>query len=168
MSAQAQLAEAISPNELRRAFSVFPTGVVAVCALIEGKPVGFAVNSFNSVSLDPPLVSICVGNTSSTWPLLAKAERLGLTVLGAGHSELCRKLASRTADRFDGAAWTTKNNGAILIDGGALWLECRQSAAFPAGDHEMIMLEVHEAELFAETDPLVFHQSQFRELMGDA
>lgn len=168
MSAQAQLADAISPNELRRAFSVFPTGVVAVCALIDGKPVGFAVNSFNSVSLEPPLVSICVGNASSTWPVLKKAERLGLTVLGAGHSELCRKLASRTADRFDGAAWTAKPNGAVLIDGGALWLECKQSAAFPAGDHEMIMLDVRDAELFTEVDPLVFHQSQFRELMGDA
>jgi flavin reductase (DIM6/NTAB) family NADH-FMN oxidoreductase RutF len=168
MSAQTQIANAVSPGDLRRAFSVFPTGVVAVCALIEGKPVGFAVNSFNSVSLDPPLVSICVGNSSTTWPLLATAERLGLTVLGAQHSELCRKLASRTADRFDGAKWTEKDTGAILIDGGALWLECRQSAAFPAGDHEMIILEVCETELFADTDPLVFHQSQFRELAGDA
>ncbi len=168
MSAQTQIANAISPSELRRAFSVFPTGVVAVCALIEGKPVGFAVNSFNSVSLDPPLVSICVGNGSSTWPLLAKAERLGLTVLGAQHSELCRKLASRTGDRFDGAEWTEKDNGAVLINGGALWLECSQSAAVTAGDHEIIILDVHDAELFPAKAPLVFHQSQFRELMDDA
>lgn len=167
MSAQTQIANAIPPSELRRAFSVFPTGVVAVCAMSDGKPIGFAVNSFNSVSLTPPLVSICVGRGSSTWPLLAKAERLGLTVLGAQHSELCRKLASRTADRFDGTAWTEKENGAVLIDEGALWLECSQSAAFTAGDHEIIILAVHEAELFPAKAPLVFHQSQFRELVGE-
>lgn len=167
MSKNMNMAVMASQSDLRRVFSVFPTGVVAVCAMVEGRPVGFAVNSFNSVSLKPPLVSICVARTSTTWPLLAQAPRLGLSVLGAQHGGLCRKLASRSADRFKDEAWTVSNDGAVLIDGAALWLECSMSANFTAGDHDIVVFDVREAQLFDAVKPLVFHHSQFRELMNE-
>lgn len=161
-------AEAVEPQmALRRAFSLFPTGVVAVAALVDGQPVGIAVNSFNSVSLDPPLVAVCVARTSNTWPLLADRTRLGLSVLGSHQEVLCRKLASRNVDRFEGAEWHASDDGAVLIDGAALWLECEVRASYEGGDHEIILLEVLNADLFPDVTPLVFHQSQFRGLLTD-
>ena len=63
--------------QLRQVFAAFPTGIAAVAAIIDGEPAGLAANSFVSVSLDPPLVSVCIGHTSTTWPALRTAGRLG-------------------------------------------------------------------------------------------
>ncbi|OJX73990.1 flavin reductase family protein [Leifsonia sp. 71-9] len=149
---------------LRRAFAAYPTGVVAVAALRDGSPTGMAVNSFTSISLEPALVAVSVARTSSTWPVLAGSERLGLSVLGAEHGALCRQLSSRTGDRFQDADWHPTTDGAVLIDGAALWLECGVSATFDGGDHEIVLLEVHAAEVFPDVAPLVFHQSAFHRI----
>lgn len=166
MSQQANATIAPAALELRRAFSLFPTGVVAVCALVDGQPAGIAVNSFNSVSLDPPLVSICVARTSNTWPLLAGRPRLGLSVLGSDHGAVCRKLASRDADRFADLEWRASQGGAIHMDGAALWFECSVKETLQGGDHVIVLLEVLGSSLFPDVTPLVFHQSQFRELLA--
>ena len=164
MSSQPNVQD-VSPHvALRQAFSVFPTGVVAVCALVEERPVGIAVNSFTSISLDPPLVAVSVARTSSTWPVLAARTRLGMSVLGSHHEALCRKLSSRTLDRFEDAEWHPTEDGAVLIDGAALWLECEVRTTFDGGDHEIILMEVLNSEVFPDVVPLVFHQSQFRGL----
>ncbi|MFD4422273.1 flavin reductase family protein [Agromyces sp. NPDC058484] len=152
---------------LRKAFSAFPTGVVAVCALVDERPVGMAVNSFTSISLDPPLVAVSVARTSSTWPTLATRGRLGMSVLGSEHEVLCRRLSARAVDRFEDAQWHATDDGAVLIDDAALWLECEVRSTFDGGDHEIVLMEVHEAETFPDVTPLVFHQSQFRELHAD-
>lgn len=168
MSAQAIKNHAPAQTELRRAFSLFPTGVVAVCALVDEQPAGIAVNSFNSVSLDPPLVSICVARISRTWPLLAGRTRLGLSVLGTDHGAVCRKLASRDGDRFAEVDWKASQAGAVHIGGAALWLECSVMETLEGGDHMIVLLEVLGSSLFPDVDPLVFHQSQFRELLTSA
>jgi len=146
---------------LRRAFSMFPTGVVAMCALEDGKPLGMAVNSFTSVSLEPPLVSVCVARTSTTWQRLNGMPRIGLSVLGHNQEVLSRNLAAKTGDRFANARWRTNDDGAVFIEGATLWLDCAINARLPGGDHEIILLEVLASELFSATPPLVFHQSQY-------
>ena len=166
MSVEASIRIPAEQLALRQAFSLFPTGVVGVCALIDGEPVGIAVNSFTSISLDPPLVGISVARTSATWPRLAAAPRLGLSVLGAHQGALCRSLASRNGDRFGDAPVTVTDGGAVLLDGAALWLECTVRSVFEGGDHEVILLEVAHSELYPEVEPLVFHQSQFRGLQA--
>ncbi|WP_353987746.1 flavin reductase family protein [Ruicaihuangia caeni] len=148
---------------LREAFSLYPTGVVALCALREGAPVGIAVNSFTSISLDPPLVAVSIARTSTTWPLLAD-RRLGLSVLSAEHGGLARALASRSGDRFANVQWRATDAGAVLIDGAALWLECDPWARYDGGDHQVVLLRVEHAETFPDVAPLVFHQSRFRAL----
>jgi flavin reductase (DIM6/NTAB) family NADH-FMN oxidoreductase RutF len=164
MTAQTEVNQAPAELALRQAFSLFPTGVVAVCALVDGSPVGIAFNSFTSVSLDPPLVGICVARSSATWPVLASRTRLGLSILGSHQAALCRSLASRNGDRFADAEWTASDGGAVFMDGAALWLEVELKAAFDGGDHEIILLEVIASDVFPDVTPLVFHQSQFREL----
>lgn len=164
MSIQTNLQETSPSVILRQAFSVFPTGVVAVCSLGGDGPVGMAVNSFISVSLDPPLVAISVARTSSTWPALLARPRIGLSVLGSQHGEVCRRLASRGRDRFENVDWHSTADGAVHIDDAALWLECSVHSTLDGGDHEIILLEVLTTEVFPDVAPLVFHQSQFRGL----
>ena len=152
-----------SQLDLRRAFAAFPTGVVALCAKDEYGPNGMAMNSFTSVSLDPPLVSVCVANSSTTWTKLKSAQSLGISVLGSGHGELCRKLSARGIDRFDGVDWREGDGGSVLIGDAALWLECAIWQVIDGGDHQVVLLEVKRSEMFPEITPLLFHQSQFRD-----
>ncbi|MFB6892710.1 flavin reductase family protein [Kitasatospora sp. NPDC056327] len=153
---------------LRQAFGAYPTGVVAMSALCDGEPVGLAVSSFVSISLEPPMVAVSVARTSATWPRLVEAPVLGLSVLSHGQGALCRRLASRAGDRFDGTAWQATPEGAVLIHDAALWLTARVNAVYDGGDHEIVLMELLTVELFPGVEPLVFHTSQFRELTPHA
>ena len=92
----------LSPSSLREAFGHFPSGVIAIAAEVDGTRVGLAASTFVPVSLDPPLVSFCVQNTSTTWPQLKDLPFLGISVLGESHDEAARTLAAKTGDRFAG------------------------------------------------------------------
>jgi flavin reductase (DIM6/NTAB) family NADH-FMN oxidoreductase RutF len=157
-------AGAIGASGLRSAYGAFPSGVAAVCAVRDDVPVGFAMSSFVAVSLDPPLVSVCVQHTSTTWPLLVDRPRLGLSVLGRGQSAVCRRLASKTEDRFKDVAVTTTDSGAVLIDGAAAWFECSLHDVVRAGDHDLVLMRVERLLVHGDVEPLVFHGSTFRDL----
>lgn len=146
---------------LRKAFSMFPTGVVAMCGMDGAEPVGMAVNSFSSVSLEPPLVSVCVARQSSTWPRLNRLPRIGLSILGVDQERLSRQLSSRNGDRFQGVEFEATQDGALFVRGAALWLDCSINDRLQGGDHEIILLEVKDTGLFPHVQPLVFHQSQY-------
>jgi flavin reductase (DIM6/NTAB) family NADH-FMN oxidoreductase RutF len=152
------------PAHLRSVFGAFPTGVTAVAAEIDGRPVGLAASSFTSVSLDPPLVSLCVAHTSTTWPVLREVPRLGVNVLGAHQQSACRRLAGPAAERFDELTWRTREHGAVAIDGASAWLECTIEQEVRAGDHGIVILRVHDVAVDHAITPLVFHASRFREL----
>src|SRR6185369_5919204 len=92
----------ITPSSLREAFGHFPSGVIAIAAEVDGILVGLAASTFVPVSLDPPLVSFCVQNTSTTWPRLKDAPVLGISLLGESHNAAARSLAAKTGDRFAG------------------------------------------------------------------
>ena len=158
--------EPLEPHALRRAFACFPSGVTAVCALVEGQPVGMAASSFTSVSLDPPLVSVCVSSESATWPLLRRPARIGVSVLGHDQEEACRQLAARGVDRFAGLDWTVTEDGAVLLAGASAWLDCSIEREIPAGDHEIVLLNVHRLGADHSVPPLVFHGSRYRRLAG--
>jgi flavin reductase (DIM6/NTAB) family NADH-FMN oxidoreductase RutF len=99
------MTDLLSQAQLRRVFATFPTGVAAVAAVVGGEPAGLAANSFVSVSLDPPLVSVCIAHTSTTWPTLRSADRLGISVLGDHQESVSRQLSSRDSARFAGLSW---------------------------------------------------------------
>jgi len=149
---------------LRAAYGCFPSGVVAVCALRHGEPIGIAASSFVAVSMDPPLVSVCVQHTSTTWPRLADRPRLGLSVLGADHDTACLQLAAKTGDRFAGLDWTATDNGAVFLQQAATWLDCSIDQIVPAGDHDIVLMRVEGLEIYESVDPLVFHASTFHSL----
>jgi flavin reductase (DIM6/NTAB) family NADH-FMN oxidoreductase RutF len=149
---------------LRAAFGAFPSGVVAVCAEIDGVPTGLAVSTFVPVSLDPPLVSFCVQNSSTTWPRLAAASHLGLSLLGIDQREVARSLAARTGDRFAGLELKHGAGHAIFVGGASAWIEGTIDTKVPAGDHHVVILRIHRLATRDEVDPLVFHGSRFRRL----
>lgn len=156
------------PGMLRRAFGCFPSGVTAVCAMVDDEPVGMAASSFTSVSIEPPLVSLCFQASSYTWQRLRERPRLGISVLAQGQDGICMSLARKTANRFADFAWDCSDAGAAYVCGATAWLECSLYAEVPAGDHAVAMLEIHGLQAHPEAAPLVFHGSQFRRLAGIA
>jgi flavin reductase (DIM6/NTAB) family NADH-FMN oxidoreductase RutF len=155
---------ALDPGQLRRTFGRFPSGVTAVCGLVDLSPVGMVASSFTSVSIEPPLVSFCVANGSATWPALRAAARIGLSILSADHVAACKQLSAKAGDRFAGIAWHCTEAGAVLLEGAAAWLECTIENEIPAGDHKIILFRIHSLGAERTIKPLVFHDSSFREL----
>ena len=156
----------LQPAALRRAFSRFPSGIAALCAVIDGAPQGIVASSFTvGVSMDPPLVMFAVQQTSRTWPVLRQAQRIGVSVLGSEHEGICKQIASKSGDRFAGLNLHTDASGSLFIDRAALWLECSVENEVPAGDHQVVLLRVHgHASHDDAHEPLVFHGSAFRRL----
>lgn len=154
----------LRPAELRRVFGAFPSGVTAIAALADGAPTGLAASSFTSVSLDPPLVSVCVAHSSTTWPALRDRTRLGVSVLGAHQEQACTRLAARDSDRFASLDWRATPDGAVLIEDASAWLDCSVEQVIRAGDHDIVLLRVHELDADPAVPPLVFHASGFRRL----
>lgn len=153
----------VDARALRDAFGRFPSGVIALCAYVDGAPIGMAASAFTCVSLRPPLVAICIARTSTTWPQLRTQQPLGLSVLSSEHDELCRKL-SGPGDRFVGVDWTLTDGGAVVLGGATLWLECVLHEVFEAGDHEIALLRIASLRADPEISPLVFHGSRFHRL----
>lgn len=160
----------LDPVRLREAFGAFPSGVVAVAAEVDGARIGLAASSFTSVSLEPALVSFSVANTSRTWPALRRAVHLGVTILADHHGAVCRQLAGPVEHRFDALAVTATEDGAVLLDDGLARFDCTIHREVEAGDHTIVLLELHGVEHTpAETNggsPLVFHRSGFGRLAG--
>jgi len=153
---------------LRQAFGCFPSGVTAFCGLLDGVTEGMAASSFTSVSLDPPLVSVCVANTSTTWPKLATLERLGLSVLADDHAPIAKALAAKNGHRFESVDWMATDSGAVFVHGATLWLECAPYKRVEAGDHEIVVLQIVALAMNPDIPPMVFHRSNFRELAPTA
>jgi flavin reductase (DIM6/NTAB) family NADH-FMN oxidoreductase RutF len=151
---------------LREAFGVFPSGVVAVASEVEGQLVGLAASSFTSVSLEPALVSFSVANTSRTWPTLRQAAHLGVTILADHHGEVCRQLAGPVEHRFDDLAATATGDGAVTLDDGLAMFDCTVYREVEAGDHTIVLLQLHAITHADTSQPLVFHRSGFGRLAG--
>jgi flavin reductase (DIM6/NTAB) family NADH-FMN oxidoreductase RutF len=154
----------LDPARLRKAFGVFPTGVVAVAAEVDGRLTGLAASSFTGVSLDPPLVSFSVAKTSKTWPDLRRAAHLGVTVLADHHGEVCRQLAGPVGHRFDGVPVRASDQGAVTLDEGLARFDCTIYREVEAGDHLIVLLALHAVEQPEAGSPLIFHRSGFGRL----
>lgn len=153
-------------SRLRRIYGRYPTGVAALCALRAEKPVGIVATSFTPVSMDPALVSICVQHTSTTWPQLSEEDHIGISVLSAKQKSESRQLAAKNVDRFAGISWFSSESNAVFLAEAAAWLDCSITTSFPAGDHDVVLLQVNRIWMDGTVAPLVFHDSGFRSLVG--
>ncbi|MCF8602607.1 flavin reductase family protein [Gordonia sp. HY442] len=164
MTGSSPLTPVSAEGALKQAYSCFPTGVVAVCRRTSDGDVGMSASAFTTVSLDPPLVSVCVRDGSSTWPQLATADRLGVSVFASHQGDACRRLAGPPESRFDDVHRWSTDSGALFVAGAAAHLECSVEHVVPAGDHHVVLLRIHALRSDPSVDPLVFHASTFRAL----
>jgi flavin reductase (DIM6/NTAB) family NADH-FMN oxidoreductase RutF len=160
-SSDAPAPAALDERQFRDALSQFATGVTIVCARArEGRYVGLTANSFNSVSLVPPLVLWSLGRRSASLAAFDACERYAVNVLAAGQVELARRFSRPHADRFAGVAYRLGWSNAPLIDGSVAWLECRHHARHVLGDHILFVGEVVTVAR-AGGAGLVFHHGNF-------
>jgi len=157
----------LSPDELRRALGRFATGVTIVtCRDAGGAPVGLTANSFNALSLDPPLVLWSLRESSSTIAAFTEASHFAVNVLAADQVELSRRFARPSSAKFDDGDWSDGQGGAPLLAGCVAVFECRRRSHHPAGDHVLFIGEVERLGGCAAT-PLVYHAGHYRTLSDD-
>lgn len=152
-------------RRIRNTFGRFPTGVTALCVLHGEQPIGMVASAFVGVSLDPPLVSVCVRNESQTWPVLRHVGRIGISVLSEAHDQVARQLSAQTPDRFAGVEWEAADGGAVFLRGSTAWLECSVDREIPAGDHMIVLFRVERLGAVSEVIPLIFHSSGFHSIV---
>ena len=152
---------------LRSALGRFATGVTVVATRgPDGAPLGFTANSFNSVSLDPPLILWSLGRASVQLEAYRGASHYAVNVLNAGQEALARQFAARGADRFAGVEWREGLGGAPVLPGCLAVFECGHEAVHPAGDHELFIGRVLRCTE-AEGRPLTFFGGGFGTVMGE-
>jgi len=153
--------QAFESRQFRDALAEFATGVTIICARTgDGRYVGLTANSFNSVSLVPPLILWSLSRRSSSLPAFEAAERYSVNVLAADQTELARRFSRPHKDRFAGVRYRMGWADAPLIDGCAAWFECRHHERHRAGDHMLFVGEVATCER-TQGRGLVFHHGRF-------
>ena len=131
------------PRALRNAFGTFITGVTVVTSHDRvGAPIGFTANSFTSVSLDPPLVLVCLAKTSSNYDMLMQAAGFAVNVLSEAQVELSNTFARPAKDRFADLTWDKGPEGSPVLDGVTAWFDCKMHKTVDAGDHAILIGEV--------------------------
>lgn len=140
----------------------FATGVTVVTAFdADDRPVGMTVNSFASVSLDPPLISIAIDHAASAFPALRDAGRWTVNILEAHQESLSRRFSAIDSDRFDGVGWRRGPDNELLLDGVLAWLVCRRWKGLEAGDHTVLIGEVVGGDAAEHGRPLLYYRGGY-------
>ena len=130
----------IDPHDLRRAFGAFATGVTIVTTIDgDGRPTGFTANSFSSVSLDPPLVSVSIAKSAFGISHFTGGSSLAINILAENQRDLSNRFASRGIDKFAGVSWSAGMTGAPRLDGVVAWFDCENFQQVDAGDHVILI-----------------------------
>lgn len=154
-------ATAFDSAHFRQVLGHFPTGVTVITAATGDGPVGLAVGSFASVSLDPPLVAFFAGRASSSWPKIGATGRFCVNVLAEAQEEVCRRFASKEPDKFAGLGWHPASSGSPILDGVLAWIDCDVATVTEAGDHLCVMGAVRDLGVAHEGSPLVFFRGGY-------
>ncbi|WP_105505550.1 flavin reductase family protein [Paraburkholderia sp. BL21I4N1] len=157
----------LDSRALRSALGHFATGITIVTARnADGNAIGLTVNSFNSVSLDPPLIVWSLSQTSSRFDAFQRAEHYAVHVLASDQIELAQRFATSGVDKFLGLRTSTGLGGVPLLENCCAWFECRNETRFEAGDHRLFIGAVQRFSTaqIAGRKPLIYHGGSYREL----
>jgi len=148
----------------RRALSCFATGIGVVTTLdANGEKVGITVSSFNSVSLEPPLILWSIGLDSMSYDVFVDVEHFAVHILAKHQEDLCDRFAQRGERKFDSLTCREGLHGVPILPDFAACFECSTEHIYPGGDHKIIVGRVHRFEE-KEADPLIYHRSRFLEV----
>lgn len=154
----------IEPTTLRAALGQFATGVTIVCCVDgEGAPVGLTANSFQALSLQPPLVLWSLRRTSPSLEAFQRARHFAINVLSEAQVDLSRRFAAPVPDRFAEGPWSRGEGGVPVLIGAAAVFECERLSQQDAGDHVLFIGRVLHAS-DAQLSPLVFHAGHYHML----
>jgi flavin reductase (DIM6/NTAB) family NADH-FMN oxidoreductase RutF len=157
----------INPDDFRQVLAHFASGVTIVTTCdADQRPTGLTASAFCSVSLDPPLVLICVDHKSQSFPHLRESGRFGINILHQDHEALSRRFASSRLDKFDGVEFSLGTLGVPLLDRALAHLECRTVNAHIEGDHTIFVGRV-EAISVGEGEPLLYYRGRYHRLRGE-
>lgn len=152
----------IDSGFFRRVLGNFPTGVAVITGVeADGSPVGLAIGSFASASLDPPLVAFFPDRSSSSWPRIAATKRFCVNILGFDQEAVCRTFAVRGGEKFAELSWRSAPSGSPILDGVVAWIDCDLEATHPAGDHDLVLGRVRALDVGRSALPLVFFQGGY-------
>jgi len=153
---------------LRDALGCFGTGVTVVtCLGAEGEPAGLTVNSFTSVSLDPPLLLVCLAKKAASAAALIAASHFAVNVLQTGQQPASIRFSTRDEDRFGATPWECGEAGAPILAESLGVFECERHAVHDGGDHHMLIGQVVKASFDASLDPLLYFRGKYRRLHFD-
>jgi flavin reductase (DIM6/NTAB) family NADH-FMN oxidoreductase RutF len=156
------------PRTLRDALGCFATGVTVVTCLDEaGRPAGLTVNSFTSVSLEPPLLLVCVKKLAASAPILIAAPYFAINVLQTAQQPASITFSTRVEDRFSSTPWSQGEAGAPILKDSLCVFECERFAAYEGGDHHILVGQVLKASFDAGRDPLLYFRGRYRRLHFD-
>lgn len=148
----------------RNAMGNFCTGIVVATSVYDGQPVGFAAQSFVSLSLDPPLIAICPGKSSSSWPKLRDAGSFCINLLAADQKHICDAMAQSGGDKFAGVAWQPGLTGAPILANTLGYVDCELVAEHDAGDHTIAVGAVKDFLIADQGQaPLLFFRGGYGE-----
>lgn len=153
------------PRTLRDALGCFATGVTVLTTRTEdGTPVGLTANSFTSVSLDPPLLLVCLANSATSMPAFLSSEHFSVNVLHMGQQPVSGRFASKGEDRFAQTDWEEWDSGVPIIRHSLASFECRRHAVHEGGDHQILVGEVQRVRFEPRRDPLLYFRGKYRRL----
>jgi len=156
------------PRTLRDALGCFATGVTVVtCVAADGRPAGLTVNSFTSVSLDPPLLLVCLHRMAASSAALVEASHFAINVLHTGQQPASMRFSARDEDRFGTTPWSRGEAGAPILAESMGVFECERYAVHDGGDHHILVGQVMKASFDASLDPLLFFRGRYRRLHFD-
>ena len=154
------MSEGTDPSTMRQVLGHFPSGVTIVTGMTSEGPAGFTCQSFSSLSLDPPLVLVLPGRSSTSWPRIEETGRFCVNVLSQEQTELSTLFARSGGDKFTGVEWRESALGSPILGGATAWIDCRLDAVHEGGDHLIVVGAVHD--LGAPGDPpLLFHRGGY-------
>jgi flavin reductase (DIM6/NTAB) family NADH-FMN oxidoreductase RutF len=154
----------IDSDTFRSVLGRFASGVTIVTARDDsGTDHGMTVSAFCSLSLEPPMVLLCVDHAASMHDLLLSHPRFGISILSSDQEDYSRRFAREESDRFDGIAYSRGDAGVVLLDDAIAHLECEMTAHYNAGDHTIFLASVHHA---APRDgrPLLYYRGGYAQL----
>lgn len=160
MNDQAPHPSAFDAAKFRQVLGHFPTGVTVITAHHDGAPVGTAIGSFASVSLDPPQVLFSIGQSSTSWPGIREAGRFCVNILAEDQEDVCRVFASK-GDKFAEIGWKRSGNGSPLLDGVLGYIDCTIDQIVASGDHDIVIGAVTDLDVLHEGGPLLFFRSGY-------
>ena len=156
----------IGPDDFRRLLGHFASGVTIVTTSdADGRPAGLTVSAFASLSLEPPLVLVCVDHKAQSYPALKDNRGFAVNVLSTDHEVISRRFASTRLDKFDGVAYQMSALGLPLLGGALAHIECVTVNRHVEGDHTIFVGRV-EAGATADGEPLLYHRGKYKRFEG--